>query len=71
MKHKFQYRTVQLDELFPYDLASPEDKFRIAESYGKVGDFVENREHLFSISNEESTSECDEPSVNKYDYHES
>lgn len=54
-----------MDELFPYDLASPEDKFKIAESYGKVGDFVEDHEHFFSLGNEESASECDDELYDK------
>ncbi|ODM96771.1 Tocopherol cyclase, chloroplastic [Orchesella cincta] len=60
VKHKFQYRTVPLDELFPYDLASPEDKFKIAETYGKVAEFVESHEHFFDMPNDEDMSLSDD-----------
>ncbi|CAL8095598.1 unnamed protein product [Orchesella dallaii] len=60
VEHKFQYRTVPLDELFPYDLASPEDKFKIAESYGTVAEFVESHEHFFDLPNEADMSQSDD-----------
>lgn len=43
----FKYRTVPLVQLFPYALSSPEEKFKIAESYGKIYEFVQEHSDMF------------------------
>lgn len=49
----FKYRTVPLDQLFPYALASAEEKFQIAESYGKIYEFVQEHCEMFENFDED------------------
>lgn len=59
----FQYRTVLLAHLFPYALASPDEKFKIAEAYGKLNEFLEEHSPVFTnneFNYDDLTAEVDQ-----------